>query len=83
MRRGGAASALFSPYFRPPPIRRAAVEEKDDFRLLDVAMPIMDGLSVLSPVILRVSSSTKIVIMSSYAPEWMADDALALGTRAT
>jgi DNA-binding NarL/FixJ family response regulator len=80
MRGGGAASALFSP--SPSSTIRGAAAEKNDFRLLDVAMPIMDGLDALSEI-LRVSPSTKIVIVSSYAPKRMADDALALGTRAT
>jgi len=43
-----------------------------DLALLDLAMPIMDGLEAL-PLVRKVSPDTTVVVLSAYAREWMAD----------
>ena len=48
--------------------------------LLDVAMPLLDGLDAL-PEIERVSPESRVVVVSSYTPDQMRDKVLALGAR--
>lgn len=53
---------------------------RPDIVLLDVAMPLLDGLDAL-PEIERVSPESRVVVVSSYAPDQMRDKVLALGAR--
>ena len=43
-----------------------------DLALLDLAMPVMDGLEAL-PLVRKVSPSTTVVVLSAFARDWMAD----------
>lgn len=52
--------------------------EKPDAVILDLAMPIMDGLEAI-PLIKKASPDTKIVVLSGFDAERMAERALGLG----
>lgn len=49
-----------------------------DIILLDLAMPVMDGLQAL-PEILRRSPASKVVILSGFSAERVAEQAIGLG----
>jgi YesN/AraC family two-component response regulator len=55
-----------------------AAVEKPDAVILDLAMPVMDGLEAI-PLIKQRSPLTKIVVLSGFEAERMAERALALG----
>lgn len=55
-----------------------ATEFLPDLVLLDLAMPVMDGLQAL-PQILQHSPGSKVAIFSGFSTERLADDALNLG----
>ncbi|HVF74240.1 MAG TPA: EAL domain-containing protein [Acidimicrobiales bacterium] len=52
--------------------------EKPDAVVLDLAMPVMDGLQAISGI-LQASPATKIVVLSGFEAEHMAHDAIARG----
>ena len=52
--------------------------EKPDAVILDLAMPVMDGLEAI-PLIKEASPSTKIVVLSGFDADRMAERALSLG----
>jgi YesN/AraC family two-component response regulator len=52
--------------------------EKPDAVILDLAMPIMDGLEAI-PLIKEASPNTKIVVLSGFDADKMAERALGLG----
>jgi YesN/AraC family two-component response regulator len=52
--------------------------EKPDAVILDLAMPVMDGLEAI-PLIKERSPATKIVVLSGFEAERMAERALSLG----
>jgi DNA-binding NarL/FixJ family response regulator len=54
--------------------------ERPDAVVLDIAMPVMDGLDAI-PLILERSPDTKIVVLSAY-PEQASKEALARGAHA-
>jgi signal transduction histidine kinase len=56
-------------------------QERPDLVLLDLAMPIMDGLEAL-PLIREVSPETRIVVLSGFEAASMAESALAAGADA-
>ena len=58
-----------------------ATELQPDVVLLDLRMPVMDGLQAL-PRILEGASRTKVVVLSGFADEAMAANALAAGASA-
>lgn len=55
-----------------------ATTEKPDAVILDLAMPVMDGLQAI-PLIKEASPNTKIVVLSGFDADRMADRALKLG----
>ncbi len=55
-----------------------ATTEKPDAVILDLAMPVMDGLQAI-PLIKKASPDTKIVVLSGFDAERMAERALSLG----
>lgn len=55
-----------------------AGSEKPDAVILDLAMPVMDGLEAI-PLIKQASPSTKIVVLSGFDADRMAERALGLG----
>lgn len=52
--------------------------EKPDAVILDLAMPVMDGLEAI-PLIKQASPATKIVVLSGFDADRMAERALGLG----
>lgn len=52
--------------------------EKPDAVILDLAMPVMDGLEAI-PLIKEASPGTKIVVLSGFDADRMAERALGLG----
>jgi len=58
-----------------------AVRERPDVVLLDIAMPIMDGLEA-APEIRRRAPGTRILILSAYSATRMEEQALAAGADA-
>ena len=57
---------------------RLATELQPDVVLLDLAMPVMDGLEAL-PLIRERSASSFVVVLSGFGPSTMAEEALARG----
>lgn len=57
-----------------------AASERPDAIVLDIAMPVMDGLDAI-PLILERAPGTRIVVLSAY-PEEASREALALGAHA-
>jgi len=55
-----------------------AEAEKPDAIILDLAMPVMDGLQAI-PLIKQASPGTKIVVLSGFDAERMAERAMKLG----
>lgn len=55
-----------------------AGKERPDAVILDLAMPVMDGLEAI-PLIKERSPATKIVVLSGFEAERMAERALRLG----
>lgn len=55
-----------------------AGSEKPDAVILDLAMPVMDGLEAI-PLIKKASPNTKIVVLSGFDADKMAERALGLG----
>jgi YesN/AraC family two-component response regulator len=55
--------------------------EKPDAVILDLAMPVMDGLQAI-PLIKEASPATKIVVLSGFDTERMAKRAITLGAEA-
>lgn len=55
-----------------------ARSEKPDAIILDLAMPVMDGLQAI-PLIKQASPGTKIVVLSGFDAERMAERAMKLG----
>lgn len=55
-----------------------ASSEKPDAVILDLAMPIMDGLEAI-PLIKKASPDTKIVVLSGFDADRMAERAIGLG----
>ena len=53
-------------------------DEKPDAVILDLAMPVMDGLEAI-PLIKEASPGTKIVVLSGFDADRMAERALGLG----
>jgi signal transduction histidine kinase/CheY-like chemotaxis protein len=60
---------------------RLSAELQPDAVLLDLAMPVMDGLQA-TPEIRRCSPETRIVILSGFSKDRLADDAIAAGADA-
>lgn len=64
---------------------REAVDRSRDLQpdvvLLDLAMPVMDGLQAL-PEILRVAPGTRVVVLSGFCSEGMAERTRELGASA-
>ncbi|MGC7096866.1 MASE1 domain-containing protein [Amycolatopsis lurida] len=60
---------------------RIATERQPDAMLLDLAMPRMDGLEAL-PLILAASPGTKVIVVSGYGRDQVAEQALRLGATA-
>ncbi|MBN6033620.1 MASE1 domain-containing protein [Amycolatopsis sp. 195334CR] len=60
---------------------RIATERQPDAMLLDLAMPAMDGLEAL-PLILAASPGTKVIVVSGYGRDQVAEQALRLGATA-
>lgn len=52
--------------------------EKPDAVILDLAMPVMDGLEAI-PLIKQASPTTKIVVLSGFDADRMAERAIGLG----
>jgi YesN/AraC family two-component response regulator len=52
--------------------------EKPDAVILDLAMPVMDGLEAI-PLIKEASPDTKIVVLSGFDADRMAEKAISLG----
>lgn len=59
----------------------AAAHERPDLVLLDVSMPVMDGLEAL-PRILEASPDTQVVMLSGFAEERLGAEARRLGALA-
>lgn len=57
---------------------QAAESEQPDVVLLDLSMPVMDGLEAL-PEIRRVAPETKVVVLSGFDNELLVTQALELG----
>jgi PAS domain S-box-containing protein len=57
---------------------KLAEEHAPSLMLLDVSMPVMDGLEAL-PRVLEVSPSTRVVLFSGFEEQGLVDRALALG----
>src|SRR3954452_7747390 len=55
-----------------------AEKHSPELMLLDVSMPVMDGLEAL-PRVLEVSPSTRVVLFSGFEEQGLVDRALALG----
>ena len=55
-----------------------AGSEKPDAVILDLAMPVMDGLEAI-PLIKKASPGTKIVVLSGFDADKMAERAMGLG----
>lgn len=60
---------------------RIATEKKPDAVVLDLAMPIMDGLQAI-PQIRRAAPDTKILVLSGFDAAQMSNEALARGAHA-
>lgn len=58
-----------------------AGEHKPDLMLLDISMPIMDGMEAL-PLIKEASPRTKVVVLSGFEAERLAESALEIGASA-
>lgn len=58
-----------------------AAAQQPDAVLLDLAMPVMDGLEAI-PRILEVSPATKILVLTAFDAVQMYDEAMALGAAA-
>lgn len=58
-----------------------AAAEQPDALVLDLAMPVMDGLEAI-PKILEVSPATKIVVLTAFDASHMFKEAMALGAAA-
>ena len=56
----------------------AAEAEQPDAIVLDLAMPVLDGISAI-PLLKRAAPLAKIIVLSSFDAEHMADQALAAG----
>ncbi|HVM20865.1 MAG TPA: response regulator [Egibacteraceae bacterium] len=59
----------------------ATVEHRPDLTLLDLSMPVMDGLEAL-PLIRQAVPSTSVVVLSGFDADRMEQTALAAGARA-
>lgn len=57
---------------------RLAAELRPDVVLLDLAMPVMDGLQAL-PLIRAQSPESLVVVLSGFGPSTMGDEAMARG----
>ena len=57
---------------------RVVTEHRPDGLLLDLAMPVLDGLQALQRI-RRVSPNTKVIVLSGYGREQVAEQALELG----
>lgn len=57
---------------------RIAREHRPDLMLLDVSMPVMDGLTAL-PLVLEVSPETRVVMYSGFQEQGLAHRAIGLG----
>jgi DNA-binding NarL/FixJ family response regulator len=60
---------------------RLSQEHQPDLIVLDVAMPVMDGLDALQQL-RQVSPSTKVVMYSAYDSGWLAERARGFGAAA-
>lgn len=60
---------------------KMTADEHPDVILLDLAMPVMDGLQAI-PEIHEVSPETKIIVLSGFADDQMAQQALSLDASA-
>jgi PAS domain S-box-containing protein len=60
---------------------RAVAEHKPDVILLDLSMPVMDGLQAI-PEVLRVSPNTRVVVLSGFDETRMQPVAIELGAHA-
>ena len=60
---------------------RASGAERPDFVLLDLAMPVMDGLQAI-PKIHEISPETRTVVLSGFARSQLAPEALSSGASA-
>lgn len=60
---------------------RASGAERPDFVLLDLAMPIMDGLQAI-PKICAISPGTRTVVLSGFARSQLEPEALSSGASA-
>jgi len=58
-----------------------ASDTRPDAVILDMAMPVMDGLEAI-PLIREASPKTKIIVLSGFEANQLADRALALGASA-
>ena len=58
-----------------------ARDHQPDLVLLDLAMPVMDGLQAL-PEITEAAPGTRVVVLSGFNADQVADEALALGAHA-
>ncbi len=58
-----------------------AAETQPDVIVLDLAMPVMDGLTAL-PELLRVAPESKVIVLTSYDEASTGREALALGASA-
>jgi DNA-binding NarL/FixJ family response regulator len=59
----------------------AAARTRPDVAILDLSMPVMDGLQAI-PKILEASPDTKILVLSGFEAELMEDRAMKLGAHA-
>ena len=59
-----------------------ARDHQPDLVLLDLAMPVMDGLQAL-PEITEATPGTRVVVLSGFNADQVADEALALGPTRT
>lgn len=60
---------------------RLVAELKPDLVVLDIAMPVMDGMDALRQL-REISPNTKIVMFSAYDSGWLADRARGFGAAA-
>ncbi len=60
---------------------RLTAEHQPDLVVLDIAMPVMDGMDALQQL-LRVAPDTKVVMYSAYDSGWLAERARGYGAHA-